>query len=115
MPSIWTDETVGELKKLWDEGLSASAIGKILGVPRNAVLGKTHRLGWKRKEAAPTDARVPRPASWRTPGAQGGAVDSRRIRPVDPPDRPSAPDGQPVPQPPAVDAAMPVPVDASVE
>jgi GcrA cell cycle regulator len=115
MPSIWTDETVGELKKLWDDGLSASAIGKILGVPRNAVLGKTHRLGWKRKEAAPADARVPRPASRRVPGVPAGATDRRRIHPVEPPDQPSAPGGQPVPHAPAVDPAMPGPVDASVE
>lgn len=42
----WTDERVEELKKLWQDGLSASQIAKQLGgVTRNAVIGKVHRLG----------------------------------------------------------------------
>ena len=42
----WTDERVESLKKLWQEGLSASQIaGRIGGVTRNAVIGKVHRLG----------------------------------------------------------------------
>ena len=42
----WTDERVESLKKLWQEGLSASQIaGRLGGVTRNAVIGKVHRLG----------------------------------------------------------------------
>jgi GcrA cell cycle regulator len=42
----WTDERVELLKKLWQDGLSASQIAKQLGgVTRNAVIGKVHRLG----------------------------------------------------------------------
>lgn len=42
----WTDERVELLKKLWQEGLSASQIAAELGgVTRNAVIGKVHRLG----------------------------------------------------------------------
>ena len=46
----WTDERVELLKKLWQDGLSASQIAKQLGgVTRNAVIGKVHRLGlWGR-------------------------------------------------------------------
>lgn len=40
----WTDEKIDELAKLWDQGLSASVIGKKLGVSKNAVVGKAHRL-----------------------------------------------------------------------
>lgn len=40
----WTDERIDQLRKLWDQGLSASAIGKQLGVSKNAVVGKAHRL-----------------------------------------------------------------------
>ncbi|MDQ3559688.1 MAG: GcrA cell cycle regulator, partial [Pseudomonadota bacterium] len=42
----WTDERVETLKRLWQEGLSASQIAAELGgVTRNAVIGKVHRLG----------------------------------------------------------------------
>ena len=43
----WTDERVELLKKLWNQGLSASQIAAELGggVTRNAVIGKVHRLG----------------------------------------------------------------------
>lgn len=42
----WTAERVELLKELWGEGLSARQIAESLGhVTRNAVIGKTHRLG----------------------------------------------------------------------
>ncbi|THD81513.1 GcrA cell cycle regulator [Aliigemmobacter aestuarii] len=42
----WTDERVETLKRMWQEGQSASQIAKELGgVTRNAVIGKVHRLG----------------------------------------------------------------------
>jgi GcrA cell cycle regulator len=42
----WTDERVETLRKLWQEGLSASQIaGALGGITRNAVIGKVHRLG----------------------------------------------------------------------
>lgn len=45
----WTEERVELLRKLWDGHLSASRIAAELGVTRNAVIGKIHRLGlWGR-------------------------------------------------------------------
>src|SRR5262249_47809054 len=42
----WTDDRVQQLKTLWAEGHSASAIADQLGhLTRNAVIGKVHRLG----------------------------------------------------------------------
>ncbi len=43
----WTDERVELLRKLWNDGLSASQIAGELaeGITRNAVIGKVHRLG----------------------------------------------------------------------
>ncbi len=43
----WNDEKIGRLKKLWSEGLTTGEIGKRLGVSKNAVVGKAHRLGLK--------------------------------------------------------------------
>jgi len=40
----WTNELIHELTQLWDAGFSASHIGKRLGVSKNAVIGKAHRL-----------------------------------------------------------------------
>lgn len=42
----WTDERVDLLRRLWEDGLSASQIAsQIGGISRNAVIGKVHRLG----------------------------------------------------------------------
>jgi len=55
----WTDERVETLKKLWQEGHSASQIAKTLGgVTRNAVIGKVHRLGLSGR-AAPSQPTRP--------------------------------------------------------
>lgn len=40
----WTDDRIATLKKLWGEGISASQIGGVIGVSRNAVIGKAGRL-----------------------------------------------------------------------
>ena len=40
----WTEERVDKLKALWAEGHTASEISHRLGVTRNAVIGKVHRL-----------------------------------------------------------------------
>ena len=47
MPDVWTDDRITKLKKLWSEGLTTGEIGKRLGVSKNAVVGKAHRLGLK--------------------------------------------------------------------
>src|SRR5690606_32424332 len=67
----WTDDRVAMLKKLWQDGLSASQIAKQLGgVTRNAVIGKVHRLGLSGRAAPSQPARTtykapraPRPVS----------------------------------------------------
>ncbi|MBI3454087.1 MAG: hypothetical protein HY057_14875 [Rhodospirillales bacterium] len=40
----WTPDQIGELTRLWGEGLTTSEIGKRLGISKNAVVGKAHRL-----------------------------------------------------------------------
>mgnify|MGYP002701131959 CR=1 FL=1 len=42
----WTNDKIELLKRLWDEGLTASRIAHEIGdMTRNAVIGKAHRLG----------------------------------------------------------------------
>lgn len=89
----WTDERVESLKKLWQDGLSASQIAKQLGgVTRNAVIGKVHRLGLSGRAAPSKPARpvfkAPRPAR---PAVQPAAP--RRIA------EPVAREAAPVPSP----------------
>lgn len=40
----WTDEAIARLKALWAEGHSTAEIGRRMGVSKNAVVGKAHRL-----------------------------------------------------------------------
>jgi GcrA cell cycle regulator len=40
----WTDDVISRLKGLWTEGHSTAEIGRRLGVSKNAVVGKAHRL-----------------------------------------------------------------------
>jgi GcrA cell cycle regulator len=40
----WTPEQINQLTRMWGEGLSTAEIGKRLGISKNAVVGKAHRL-----------------------------------------------------------------------
>jgi GcrA cell cycle regulator len=40
----WTDEVIARLRQLWAEGHSTAEIGRRIGVTKNAVVGKVHRL-----------------------------------------------------------------------
>lgn len=41
----WTDEMVEQLREMWKQGLTTGEIGKRLGVSKNSIVGKVHRLG----------------------------------------------------------------------
>ena len=56
----WTEERVDDLRRLWDAGYSASAIGKQIGMSKNAVIGKAHRLGL-RARPSPIRRSAPKP------------------------------------------------------
>jgi GcrA cell cycle regulator len=55
----WTVERVAELTRLWASGLSASEIGRRLGITKNAVIGKARRIDLAMRRAP---AQVPRKA-----------------------------------------------------
>ena len=40
----WTPTVIGTLRSLWAEGISTAAIGVRMGISKNAVVGKAHRL-----------------------------------------------------------------------
>jgi len=40
----WTEATIEKLRLLWSEGHSTAEIGRRLGISKNAVVGKAHRL-----------------------------------------------------------------------
>jgi GcrA cell cycle regulator len=92
-PRSWPEATVEALKGLWVEGdLTAAEIARQLGVSRNAVLGKVHRLGLSRsrperahasKEARPErrgqGVPRPRPAAASPPRRQGGGASALHL------------------------------------
>lgn len=62
----WNDETIARLRALWAEGHSTAEIGRRMGISKNAVVGKAHRLNLSsrpspiRREAAEARAAQPR-------------------------------------------------------
>ena len=63
----WTDERIETLRKMWEDGQTASQIAEALGqVSRNAVIGKAHRLGLQSRPSPvkPNDAEAkPKPVA----------------------------------------------------
>jgi GcrA cell cycle regulator len=106
----WTEETVAKLRALWDEGLSTAEIGRRLGVSKNAVVGKAHRLDLpprpspiRRGEGGPRAPRPPRRVSGPTLPPLAGVPRQAAPRPVMPPVASVAPrPPQPAPRPVAV-------------
>ncbi len=95
----WTDERVEQLKKMWNEGQSASQIAKELGgVTRNAVIGKVHRLGLSNRAGAPAaTAAAAKPAKETKPAAA----------PREKPAAPAAATARPAPEPKSAEPAAP--------
>lgn len=63
----WREDIIDRLKSLWTEGLATAEIGRRLGISKNAVVGKAHRLGLasrpspiRRGNAYEAQRRVPR-------------------------------------------------------
>lgn len=105
----WNDEVIVRLRTLWDEGLSTAEIGRRLGVTKNAVVGKAHRLDLparpspiRRDGTGTRRPRAPRRISGPTlpPLAcvrgSMALVEPREARRIEP--RPAAPPPTPAPQ-----------------
>jgi GcrA cell cycle regulator len=72
----WDGERVELLRKLWQDGVSASRIAAQLGagITRNAVIGKVHRLGLAGRAKPATAATAPRAKRATTPLTQQKTV-----------------------------------------
>ena len=71
----WTRELIARLRALWNEGHSAVEIGRRMGLSKNAVVGKAHRLDLP-----------PRRRSIRRGGHEPRAPEPRRVHgPASPP------------------------------
>lgn len=96
----WAEETITRLRELWSEGHSTAEIGRRLGVSKNAVVGKAHRLDLP-----------PRPSPIRRDGDALGRRPS--LRRMDGPTLPPLPCTSKVAQaaspPPAPEAVVPLP------
>src|SRR5258708_3785940 len=62
MAMSWDGDRVELLKKLWQEGISASPIAAQLGagITRNGVIGKVHRLGLSGRAKPASSSPAPR-------------------------------------------------------
>jgi GcrA cell cycle regulator len=59
MSSPWTPDLIERLSQLWPQRhLSTAEIGRRLGIGKNAVIGKAHRLGLKPRPAPAAIARA---------------------------------------------------------
>ncbi len=101
----WTDEVIDRLRLLWAEGLSTAEIGRRLGVSKNAVVGKAHRLSLPPRPSPirrgqPGD--MPRPPSIRR--VTGPTLPAMAAPVAVPPAAPPA-----LPRPPPLKAVPPVP------
>ena len=94
----WTEERIDRLKKMWQDGATASQIADELGgVSRNAVIGKAHRLGLEarpspvkpgeEKEKPAAAAPAPKPAPVERPAPKPAVAAIEQAAPTQPPAR----------------------------
>lgn len=62
MSTDWQPERIAALIALWNDGVPTSEIGRRLGVTKNAVVGKAHRLGLAKRPSPIQGTTKPRPA-----------------------------------------------------
>ena len=58
--SVWNEEKLNKLINLWDKGLPITKIGLELGVSRNSIAGKAHRLGLPKRNSPISKSGDPR-------------------------------------------------------
>lgn len=61
MSGEWSPQRIAVLIALWQQGLTTSGIGIRLGVTKNAVVGKVHRLGLPQRQSPIRQAKPKEP------------------------------------------------------
>ena len=86
----WTPERDAQLRDLWEDGMTTPLIGEALGVSKNSVIGRAHRLGLPLRRASPgtfpnhrKHVRKPRDKTVR-PRAPLYAAPNKAVRPTAP-------------------------------
>lgn len=77
---LWLDEQVDELKQRWAAKESARQIAAAIGMSRNAILGKIHRLGLSERVNRKPVHRVEHVGARRNGGAIKAAMAAQRAR-----------------------------------
>ena len=101
----WSDERIGVLTRLWLQGVAVGEIAKELGVGRNAVVGKAHRLGLpahrlgspQHGKAFVKGANPSGKPRQTTPQKSGPVIVRAALAPPAVPALPSMPDGSDIP------------------
>ena len=57
---VWDEDKLNKLRKLLDEGLPITKIGNEIGVSRNAIAGKAHRMGLPKRNSPISRSGEPR-------------------------------------------------------
>src|SRR4028118_921286 len=88
----WTAKAIDLLRGLWAEGHSTAEIGRRMGVTKNAIVGKAHRLDLparprptRPQDTAGAPAPGPRPRRNGAPHGRHEEGDSRQGTPAGPP------------------------------
>ena len=88
MSRSWDNGVLKKLKALVGKGLSTAEIGKRLGISKNAVVGKLHRMGWNasageapEKKSAPKKTDSPKKVAAKKPVPVKAAV-KKPVKPV---------------------------------
>ena len=80
MSKSWDNSILKKLKALMGKGLSTSEIGKRLGLSKNAVVGKLHRLGWNAKATEETKPAASKKTAVKKTPVKKGAVKKETVK-----------------------------------
>ena len=87
----WTEEAVARLRTLWAEGHSAADVGRRMGVSKNAIIGKAHRLHLTPRPSPIREKGTGTPRSRATPRVRGPSLPPLQVSAAGSVPQPSAP------------------------